>query len=124
MARTAMLFVLTPVAIFSVIAFPPLTAQAAKVVQVCTPPGGVWGAGNTFRSKVVKYDDQTAVYMSQNFAQQDKSRWWRSSTFTWSGGTFKNAFNTQETVVPEGDGYKVSETRYFAHFSCVAATSP
>jgi hypothetical protein len=41
MARYAMLSGLAPVIIFSVIGLPPFTAQAAKAVQECAPPGGV-----------------------------------------------------------------------------------
>jgi hypothetical protein len=79
----------------------------------------LWGSGNTFRSKIIKFDDNTAVYLTQNASEQDKSKWWRSPPFAWSGGSFKNYFNTDNNVVAEGDGYRVSQPRYFAHFSCV-----
>jgi hypothetical protein len=124
MACNATLSGIVSVIIFSVIACSPFTARAAKVVQVCAPPGGVWGAGNTFRSKIVKFDDQTAVYMTQNVSEPDKNRWWRSPPFAWSGGEFKNYFNSQNTVAPDGDGYRVAQPKYFAHFSCVPATTP
>jgi len=122
-----MVLALVPVAIFSVIAVPPRAAQAAKAVQECAPPGGVWGPGDTFRSKIVKFGDKTAVYMSQNVSEQDKNRWFRSTPLSWDGGEFKNFYNLRTTVAPEGDGYKVTNfgrSTYSAHFGCVPVTSP
>jgi hypothetical protein len=102
-------------------------AWAAKAVQECAPPGGVWGPDNTFRSKIVKYDDQTAIYMSQSASEQDKNRWFRSTPLSWTGGEFKNFYNQRSTVVAEGDGYKVtnySRSTYSAHFACGAPARP
>ena len=99
---------------------------AAPLVQECTPPGGVWGTGNAFRSKIQKYADNTAIYMSQNFATPDPNRWFRSPPFPWSGGQFTNGINTQTAVTAEGDGYRVANMgrgSYYAHFSCTPAAA-
>jgi hypothetical protein len=90
----------------------------APLVEECAPPGGVWGTGNQYRSKIQKYSDKTAIYMAQNFATPDPNRWWRSPVFAWTGGTFNNAIGSSNTVTPEGDGYKVAARSYSAHFSC------
>ncbi len=100
------------------------SSQAAQLVQECAPPGGVWGPGNTFRSKIEKYSDNTIVYMSQNFSQADKTKWFRSAPLPPTGGPFTNGMGTQSTIVVEGDGYRVNapgRSDYHAHFSCVAA---
>ena len=100
---------------------------AAQLVQECAPPGGLWGPGNTIRSKIQKFSDDTVVYMSQNFAAPDKTRWFRSTPLSLSGGQFTNGLGSQSVMVPEGDGYKVTfmgRSNYYAHFSCVPAAAP
>jgi hypothetical protein len=99
---------------------------AAPLVQECTPPAGVWGTGNAFRSKIQKYSDNTAIYMSQNVATPDPSRWFRSAPFPWGGGQFTNGLNVPVLVTAEGDGYRVATQgrgSYYAHFSCAAAAA-
>jgi hypothetical protein len=103
---------------------PPRTLAAAPVTQECAPPGGVWGPGNAYRAKIRKFADNTAVYMSQNFAATNKDRWYMSATFPSSGGQITNGVGVQNSIVPEGDGYKVTaqaRSNYSAHFTCAAA---
>src|SRR5258706_16413774 len=92
---------------------------ASPIVEECTPPGGVWGSGNQYRGRIEKFADKTAVMQSQNYASPDKSRWLTYPPFPWSGGQYTSAIGIPVTVVPEGDGYKVSGKNYSAHFACV-----
>jgi hypothetical protein len=99
------------------------SANAAALVQECTPPGGLWGPGNTVRSKIQKFADNTAIYMTQNFATPDKDRWYKVAIPV-NGGTFTSGLGTPNTLTPEGDGFKVAASgrnNYSAHFSCAPA---
>lgn len=102
-------------------------AVAAQLVQECAPPGGLWGPGNTFRGKIEKFADTTLIFMSQNFAEPDSTRWFKSTPLSWSGGPFTNGMGRQSVMVSEGDGYKVTfmgRSNYYVHFSCVPAAAP
>jgi hypothetical protein len=100
--------------------------KTPPVLEECTPPGGLWGAGNQYRGKIEKYADKTAVMLSQNFSAPDKTQWHANTPFPWDGGQYMNPLGIPVSVVPEGDGYKVTAKNYFAHFKCVpvAGTQP
>jgi hypothetical protein len=99
----------------------PRLALAAPVVQECSPPGQAWGPGNTFRAKIDKFADNTAVYRSQNFSTPNPERWFTSTPFPWAGGQITNGMGQPNIITPEGDGYRVTvqaRGSYYAHFAC------
>jgi len=111
-----LLMIVSALAAFCAVSHP---VQAAGPVKECTPPGGNWGPGGNTRSKIRVFPDNTAVYMTQNFATATPNRWW-TARFPAAGGQFTNSLGSTDVITPEGDGYKVmvqSRTGYSAHFS-------
>ena len=92
-------------------------------VRECGPDGGFWGPDNLLRDKIEIYSDGAAVYMSQHFAEQNKTHWLTSAPFHGNWGGLENAIGKRTQIDAEGDGFKVSTHGgknhfYFTHFSC------